>query len=135
MTDQPEPIRRWHKIVHARNFDALDSWLADDAVFVSPAVHTPQTGRTLVKKYLVAAAHVLMNESFRYVGEWFGERSAVLEFEATLDGLFINGVDIIHWDEHGRVLRFKVIVRPLKALQTVVPLMASRLAANSGTQP
>ncbi len=135
MTDQPEPIRRWHKIVHARNFDALDSWLADDAVFVSPAVHTPQTGRTLVKKYLVAAAHVLMNESFHYVGEWFGERSAVLEFEATLDGLFINGVDIIHWDEHGRVLRFKVIVRPLKALQTVVPLMASRLAANSGTQP
>ena len=76
-----------------------------------------------------------MNESFRYVGEWFGERSAVLEFEATLDGLFINGIDIIHWDDHGRVLRFKVMVRPLKALQTVVPLMASRLALNSGTQP
>ena len=133
MTDQPEPIRRWHKMVHARNFDALDGWLADDAVFQSPAVHAPQTGRPLVKKYLVAAAHVLMNESFHYVGEWFGERSAVLEFEATLDGLFINGVDIIHWDEHGRVLRFKVMVRPLKALQTVVPLMASRLAANAGT--
>jgi hypothetical protein len=126
---QPEPIRRWHAMLETRDFSGLDTWLADDAVFQSPAVHTPQAGKAVVKAYLLAAGHVLGNATFRYLDAWYAPRSAVLEFQCSVDGLEINGIDMIHWDEQGRVVRFKVMIRPLKALQGIVPLMATRLAA------
>lgn len=118
---------RWHAIVATRDFAALDALLADEVVFQSPAVHTPQAGRALTRKYLEAAFQVLGGETFRYVGEWSGDRSAVLEFETTLDGLLVNGVDMINWDPSGRIVRFKVMVRPLKALQALIPRMAEAL--------
>ena len=84
----------------------------------------------MTRRYLEAAQHVLMNDSFRYVGEWFGETSAVLEFETMIDGLQLNGVDMIHWDESDRIVRFKVMVRPFKALQALIPLMARELESH-----
>jgi hypothetical protein len=111
----------------ARDLSGLEDLLADEVIFQSPAVHTPQVGKAVTRRYLEAAQHVLMNDSFRYVGEWFGETSAVLEFETTIDGLQLNGVDMIHWDEFDRIVRFKVMVRPFKALQTLIPLMAKQL--------
>jgi len=113
--------------VAARDLSALDDLLADEVIFQSPAVHTPQVGRAVTRRYLEAAQQVLMNDSFRYVGEWFGERSAVLEFETMIDGLQLNGVDMIHWDAADRIVRFKVMVRPFKALQALIPLMAREL--------
>ena len=121
---------RWHAIVATRDFAALDALLADEVVFQSPAVHTPQAGRALTRKYLEAAFQVLGGETFRYVGEWSGDRSAVLEFETTLDGLLVNGVDMINWDPSGRIVRFKVMVRPLKALQALIPRMAEALQSS-----
>ncbi len=123
-------IERWHAIVATRDFAALDALLADEVVFQSPAVHTPQAGRALTRKYLEAAFQVLGGETFRYVGEWSGDRSAVLEFETTLDGLLVNGVDMINWDPSGRIVRFKVMVRPLKALQALIPRMAEALQSS-----
>lgn len=123
----PTAIERWHALVASRAFDALDELLADDVVFQSPAVHTPQLGKAITKKYLVAAMQVLDTGQFRYVGEWHGEQSAVLEFETAIGDVHVNGVDMISWNEAGQITKFKVMLRPVKALQTVMPLMAQAL--------
>jgi hypothetical protein len=91
-------------------------------------VHTPQRGKAITHKYLAAASVVLMNDSFHYVGEWHGERSAVLEFKCMLGEIEVDGIDMIEWNAEGRISRFKVMVRPIKALQTLMPLMAAELA-------
>ena len=121
-------LARWHCIVETRDITDLDDLLADDAVFESPAVHTPQRGKAVTRKYLAAASVVLMNDSFHYVGEWHGERSAVLEFKCKLGEIEVDGVDMIEWNADGRISRFKVMVRPVKALQALMPLMAAELA-------
>jgi hypothetical protein len=124
-----DPIRGWHAYLAAPTREALDALLADHAVLLSPAMHTPQQGKALTMKYLTAATEVLGGPAFRYVGEWRGERSAVLEFESALDGgIQVNGVDMIEWDEHGRITRFKVMIRPLKALNALVSAMGAALA-------
>lgn len=123
-----DPIAGWHAYMRAPTAAALDALLAEDVVFQSPAVHTPQVGKAVTAKYLTAAAQVLGGDDFTYVGEWRAERSAVLEFTCTLaDGIKVNGVDIIAWDAQGRISAFKVMLRPMKALQSVVPLMAEAL--------
>lgn len=121
-------LERWHRIVVSRDIADLDDLLADDAVFESPAVHAPQVGKVITQKYLAAASVVLMNDSFRYVGEWLGEHSAVLEFKCMLGEIEVDGIDMIEWNDDGRITRFKVMVRPVKALQTLMPLMAAELA-------
>jgi len=121
-------IERWHDYAERRDPALLDALIADEAVFQSPAVHSPQVGKAITVKYLRAAMIVLNNESFRYLGEWIGAESAVLEFEAEVDGLIVNGVDMIWWDESGQITRFKVMVRPLKALNALVARMAAELA-------
>ena len=124
-----DPLHRWHAYMTAPTREALDALLADSVVFLSPAMHTPQEGKAVTLKYLTAATQVLGGPSFRYVQEWRGERSAVLEFECTLEGgLQVNGVDMIDWDEDGRITRFKVMLRPLKALNAVVSAMGAALA-------
>ena len=125
---RPRAIQGWHDIVRSRDPTGIDALLAEDVVFHSPVVHTPQRGRAITRKYLEAAVLVLGGESFRFVGEWFGETSGVLEFEASIDGIEINGVDIIGWNGEGRIDRFKVMVRPLKAIDALHRAMAARLA-------
>ncbi|MBD5633809.1 MAG: nuclear transport factor 2 family protein [Candidatus Eremiobacteraeota bacterium] len=123
----PSPIAAWHRAVAENDLRDVEEMLAEDAVFFSPAVHSPQAGKALVAKYLRAAMVVLNNPTFRYTGEWAGERSAVLEFEVTIDGIYVDGIDMIHWDERGRIVLFKVMVRPLKGLETVIRLMGREL--------
>ncbi|WP_298670000.1 nuclear transport factor 2 family protein [uncultured Sphingomonas sp.] len=124
----PDPIAGWHDYMRAPSAERLAALLHEDCVFQSPAVHTPQKGKALTMKYLLAAAEVLGGKEFRYVGEWRGERSAVLEFECAVDGKYVNGVDIIAWDADGRFTGFKVMIRPIKAFEAVVPRMAAALA-------
>lgn len=122
----------WHDYMRTRDRQALHNLLHPDAVFESPVVHTPQHGRPIVLKYLVSADLVLGGPSFRYVGEWRSERGAVLEFESEIEGLTINGVDMIRCTEDGRQIEhFKVMVRPLKAIQLVHRLMGERLSPAS----
>lgn len=123
----PFPIQRWHAVVQSRDPQALGELLADDAVFESPVVHTPQVGKAITQKYLAAAMVVLGNDSFRYLNEWYGETSAVLEFECNCDGVLINGVDMIEWNAAGRISRFKVMVRPLKAVNALHEMMGKML--------
>ena len=109
-------IQRWHQVVRSKDAAGLQAILADDAVFESPVVHTPQQGKAITFQYLHAALHVLNNDSFTYLNEWQAERSAVLEFQSTIEGVVVNGVDMIHWNDAGLITHFKVMVRPLKAV-------------------
>lgn len=122
-------IDRWHSVVRTRDRAALAEMIAEGAVFESPVVHTPQQGKAVTVKYLESALEVLNNETFRYLGEWRAERSAVLEFACEIEGIAINGVDMIWWDEAGRIVRFKVMIRPLKAINLLHRLMGEKLAA------
>jgi hypothetical protein len=122
-------IAEWHRLVAHRDMRALDAILADDAVFHSPVVHMPQAGKALTRAYLAAAFSVLGNDSFRYVREVVGERDAVLEFVAEIDAIHVNGVDMIRWNDQGRIVDFKVMLRPLKAVNLIHQKMAAMLQA------
>ncbi len=121
------PIAAWHALVQAKNPALLDALLAEDVVFHSPVVHTPQQGIALTRQYLTAAMHVLASDGFRYVREVVGEHDAVLEFETHIDGILINGVDLIRWNDAGKIVDFKVMVRPLKAVNKLHAQMAAML--------
>ena len=121
------PVQAWHALVADRSIEGLDALLADDVVFHSPIVHTPQQGRAVTKLYLSAAFQVLFNESFTYVREVASGDSAALEFTSEIDGVVLNGIDLIRFDAEGRIVDFKVMIRPLKAIQLVHGLMARML--------
>ena len=124
------PVARWHQLVRERNPRGLDRLLADQVVFHSPVVHTPQAGKAVTMQYLTAAFHVFFNETFRYVREVVGDRDAVLEFQVEIDGIMVNGVDMIRWDDEGKIVEFKVMLRPLKAVNLIHQKMAALLQAN-----
>lgn len=123
------PLDLWHACIEQRSPAVLHQLLTDDVVFHSPVVHTPQRGKDVTTLYLTGALHVLVNDSFRYVKEVVGDRVAVLEFETIVDGVTMNGVDIISWNDHGKVIEFKVMVRPLKAINLLHQRMAAMLEA------
>jgi hypothetical protein len=121
------PITAWHRVVKDRNLARLDTLLDNEAVFVSPIVHTPQRGKKLAIMYLAAAFDVFLNPTFRYVREIIGDSDAMLEFETEIDDVLVNGVDIIKWNESGRIVEFKVMIRPLKAIGLIHQRMSAVL--------
>jgi hypothetical protein len=124
----PSALTAWHQIVADRSPRGLADLLADDVVFYSPIVHTPQVGKAITTQYLAAALHVFGNDTFRYVREVVGARDAVLEFLVELDGITVNGVDMLRWNDAGRLTEFKVMLRPLKAINLIHQKMASQLS-------
>ncbi len=120
-------IATWHKLVDTKDAAGLDDILAENVVFHSPVVHTPQAGKPITKLYLTAALHVLNNDTFKYLREVISGNNAVLEFQTVIDGISINGVDMITWDENGRITDFKVMLRPLKAVNLVHKMMGDML--------
>ena len=124
-------LAAWHAYMGSGDPEALKGLLAEDAVFHSPVVHTPQEGRDKVFAYLHAASHVLGGDDFRYLREIVDGNQALLDFATELEGFQINGVDIIRWDEDGKIKDFKVMVRPLKAINKVWEKMAAMLAAQA----
>ncbi len=128
----PAALAAWHAVAAQKNAAALRELIADDATFHSPVVHTPQRGKALTVKYLAAALKVLGNGTFRYVGEWTGTDSAVIEFNTVVDGVSVDGIDMIAWNADGRIVDFKVMIRPLKAIQIVMQKMGDELAKAEG---
>jgi len=124
----PSPIPQWHEIVRTQNASGISSLLAEKVIFYSPVAHTPQHGRKVASKYLTAAFKVFFNETFCYVREISGSHDAVLEFQVEIDGIIVNGVDLIKWDDEGRIIEFKVMLRPLKAINLIHQKMASMLS-------
>ncbi len=129
MSGQAHPgVARWHAYMNSgSDLGLLAAMVADDAVFHSPVVHTPQAGKAKVMAYLGAAAQVLGNDSFRYVRELVDGDDALLEFTAEIEGIHVNGIDLIHFDTDGKIKDFKVMVRPMKAMNKLWEMMAAQL--------
>ena len=126
-------VAAWHDYMKSGGDAALLSGqIADDAVFHSPVVHSPQEGKAKVMLYLLSAAKVLGNESFTYVREIIDGNDAMLEFTSELDGIHINGIDLIRFDQAGKIIDFKVMVRPVKAVNKLWEMMAAQLQAAAG---
>lgn len=130
--EQTHPIARWHRLVQERDVDGLGELLADEVVFYSPILFTPQRGKPLTILYLAGAFQILGNDKFRYVREVIGETDAVLEFETEIEGIYVNGIDMLRWNEAGQLTEFKVMLRPLKAIQLVQRLMGELLHELTG---
>ena len=126
-----QTIKHWHQLLDAKDPKQLKDLLADDVVFHSPVLHTPQKGKALTTMYLSAAFYVLTNSDFKYKREVLQNNQAVLEFETIIDGIVINGVDMIECDELGKITDFKVLVRPLKGLQMLQQKMFELLEKSS----
>ena len=131
-------IEKWHKLVETGNKDIYEEILADDVVFYSPVVHTPQKGKEITKIYLSAAGNVFGDNkkdnkpkesfsNFKYTKEIIGEDSACLEFENTIDGIHLNGIDLITWNEENLITEFRVLVRPLQAVNKLHKMMGEML--------
>ena len=133
-------VEKWYEVMKSNDMDKLDELLAEDVVFYSPVVYTPQKGKDITKMYLMAAGGVFgevtkdamsdSNESksnFKYIKEIIGEKSALLEFESEMDGIYVNGVDVISWNEEEKITEFKVIVRPLQAVNMLHQKMQTML--------
>ncbi len=120
-------IEKWHAIIKSRDPSLLEPLLAEDVVLHSPVVHSLIEGKKLVSLYLHAAFHTFLNESFTYVRALDCHPDHVLEFQLELDGIFVNGVDMIRFNEHGQIIDFKVMVRPLKGLNIIHQAMGQML--------
>lgn len=135
MSGQPPALRAWHRVVESTDAalagERLAELLADDVVFRSPAVFRPQEGKALTTVYLSAALLVL-GPTLRYLHQWHEESSAVLEFEADLDGILVHGIDMLRWNEEDKLTAFTVMVRPMRGLEQLITLMGPRLAAGPG---
>ena len=122
-------IEDWHRIARSGDCTALDRMIHEDAVFESPVVHTPQRGKAITIKFLTAAVATLNNPSSEFVGEWSGEQSVIVEFKSEIEGIAINGIDMIRFDDTGLITHFKVMIRPLKAVNLIHRKMGEMLAS------
>jgi len=133
-------VEKWYEVMKSNDMDKLDDLLAEDVVFYSPVVYTPQKGKDITKMYLMAAGGVFGEETkeevsdsnkkqsnFKYIKEIIGEKSALLEFETEMEGIYVNGVDLISWNEEEKITEFKVIVRPLQAVNMLHQKMQTML--------
>ena len=133
-------VKKWYEVMKSNDMDELDELLAEDVIFYSPVVYTPQKGKDITKMYLMAAGGVFgertnkevsdsnKNQSnFRYIKEIIGQKSALLEFESEMEGIYVNGVDVISWNEEEKIIEFKVIVRPLQAVNMLHQKMKTML--------
>ena len=123
-------LAKWHEYMDSNgDLTLLGAMVADDAVFHSPVVHTPQVGKVKVMAYLGAAAQVLGGDGFAYVRELVDGNHVLLEFTNELNGIHVNGIDLIEFDDAGKITDFKVMVRPMKAMNKLWELMAAQLQA------
>ncbi|MDQ2815036.1 MAG: nuclear transport factor 2 family protein [Actinomycetota bacterium] len=134
MSEQPLAVRSWHAVAESGDLALLDNLLADDVVFRSPAVFAPHPGKALTTRYL-SSALVVLGPSLRYVSEWHEATSAVLEFEAELEGVYVQGVDMLRWNGEDKLVSFTVMVRPIRGLEKLIELMARELTGGQGTSP
>jgi hypothetical protein len=135
-------IERWHAHTRGELANGLDVLLDDDVVFYSPIVFTPQRGKAITKLYLQAAGQTLPGEKtstttqtesndapkgFRYTKEILDGYNAVLEFETTVEGKYVNGIDMITCNDAGKITEFRVMIRPLQAINLVHKQMGEML--------
>ena len=121
------PIQKWHQVVQEKNFKLLSEILDESVTFFSPVVFHPQKGKEITLKYLSAVAILFNVESFTYTHEIITENMASLEFELELDGIYINGLDLITWNDEQKITEFKVFIRPLQGVNKLHEFMGIAL--------
>jgi hypothetical protein len=124
-------IHKWHEVVNSDDLDSLGNLIAEGAVFSSPVVFTPMEGKEITMMYLHAAGQSFNMEKFKYTKEIHDGMNSVLEFETYIDDISVNGVDMIEWNEDGKISNFKVMIRPFKAVQKVQEKMVEALKSLS----
>ena len=127
MMQAKDLIHKWHEVVNSDDLNALDNLIAEGAIFSSPVVFTPMEGKEITMMYLHAAGQSFNMEKFKYTKEIHDGMNSVLEFETYIDEISVNGVDIIEWNEDGKIVNFKVMIRPFKAVQKVQQKMVEAL--------
>ncbi|WP_084371989.1 nuclear transport factor 2 family protein [Reichenbachiella faecimaris] len=122
------PLAQWHQMLETKDISLLEQIIDDNCVFHSPIVFKPQEGRRLTLMYLTAAFQ-MFNEAvyFKYIKKIVQEQNAMLEFNAEIDGILIDGIDLITWSDAGQITEFKVMVRPLKAIDLIKEKMLAQL--------
>jgi hypothetical protein len=115
----PNTLAAWHELIQEKNTQNISVMLADTVVMHSPVMYSPVVGKALVSLYLTAAFYTFINDDFKYVRELASDSDAILEFTTVIDGIFVNGVDMMTWNEAGEIVDFKVMVRPLKAVNLI----------------
>ena len=120
-------IKKWHKVIESNNLELLNEIIADNAIFSSPVVFKPMEGKEITMMYLHAAGESFNMEKFEYTKEIHDGMNSVLEFETYIDEVSVNGVDMIEWNEDGKISNFKVMIRPYKAVQKVQEKMIEAL--------
>ncbi len=120
-------IEEWHQIIINQKLELLDNILDDNVVFSSPVVFSPLEGKSITKMYLFAAGKAFNMSNFRYTREVHDEHNSILEFETLINGISVNGVDMIEWNKDGKIIDFKVMIRPYKAVQVVKEKMMEML--------
>ncbi|PHR70573.1 MAG: hypothetical protein COA67_08080 [Lutibacter sp.] len=121
-------VERWQEVLISRDLQKLNDILAEEVIFYSPVVHTPQIGKKVTQLYLSAALHVIANNTFSYAKKVIDGNETILEFETEIDGVLVNGVDIITWNDDGKIIAFKVMIRPLKAINLIHQKMGELLS-------
>ena len=124
-------IHKWHKVIESDDLKMLDEIIADNAVFSSPVVYKPMEGKEITMMYLHAAGQSFNMKKFKYTKEIHDDMNSVLEFETYIDDISVNGVDMIEWNEDGKICNFKVMIRPFKAVQKVQEKMIEALESLS----
>ena len=127
MMQAKDLIHKWHEVVNSDDLNALDNLIAEGAIFSSPVVFTPMEGKEITMMYLHAAGQSFNMEKFKYTKEIHDDMNSVLEFETCIDEISVNGVDMIEWNEEGKISNFKVMIRPFKAVQKVQEKMVEAL--------
>ena len=127
MAQAKDLIHKWHEVVNSDDLNALDNLIAEGAIFSSPVVFTPMEGKEITMMYLHAAGQSFNMEKFKYTKEIHDDMNSVLEFETYIDEISVNGVDMIEWNEEGKISNFKVMIRPFKAVQKVQEKMVEAL--------
>lgn len=122
-------LKNWHQFIETRNPKILDELLANEVIFYSPIVWAPQEGKQITKLYLMAALEVFggENANFKYVKQVVDNNQFILEFNTIIDGITVNGIDMIEINDDGKIISFKVMIRPLKAINKVHEKMGEML--------
>jgi hypothetical protein len=120
-------LNKWHTLIENNAVSDISTLLADDVTLFSPVIHTPIKGKEMVSMYLTAAFHTFLNGSFNYDREFLSNNAAVLEFSLKIQDIDINGIDMITWNEQGKITEFKVMIRPYKALNMINDQMTAML--------
>ena len=121
------PISKWHNVVSLRDYNMLTEIVDDNCIFYSPVVFTPQRGKDITLKYLMAASEVFNASNFKYHKEIISNQHASLEFTLTLEDTEINGIDLITWNDDGLITEFKVFIRPLQGVNIIHKMMGNML--------